>query len=107
MNVEGAIKRGEAILSAFQDQAIALENKHANQALPQEVWDQYYAHIEDLKKDIETLEILLESAKLFHLHTVPEVMTKFRAYVQLPEETDRKYTHMFGVPLEKLGIEVD
>lgn len=50
----------------------------------------------------EALSIVLESAKLFHEHTVPDLK---RDNVRFGRS--KKYKTVYGVPLEKVGIDLD
>lgn len=56
----------------------------------------------DLK---EALYIILESAKLFHEHSVPRMFSELKS--GLGEEECKRIKTVYGVPIESVGIEVE
>lgn len=99
MNAQEAIEKTEKELAQL-DELIDDRNRLE--------WAGYISEEQRMKDEAEyneiktALSIVLESAKLFHEHTVPDLKR-----VNLRFGRSEEYKTIYGVPLEKVGIELD
>lgn len=91
MLAQEAIEHAEKIIEQLKETQMMFADKNsANQI----------KLFNNFQNDIDALEIVLESAKLFHEKVIPMFENDHAAI-----SPSAKPRSMFGVPLEKLGIE--
>lgn len=92
MNAQEAIDLMERELENYK----AMYKKHKKE---QTTLEQFY------KNKVDALSIILESAKLFHEHSVPRMFSELRP--GLGEQECKNIKTVYGVPIESVGIEVE
>lgn len=93
MNAQKAIEIKEAALKNIKEVLDLIDN---------ETIKTESSGLKHMRESYEALSIILESAKLFHEHTVPD---RIRENVRFGRSEE--YTTFYGVPLENVGIELD
>lgn len=93
MNAQEAIERVEWTIEQYKQVQMFFDDKTDAE---------HVERYESLQNDIEALSIVLESAKLLHEHTVPDLI---RGNVRFGRSEE--YKTIYGMPLEKVGIELD
>ncbi len=93
MNAQEAIEQVELIIEQFKQVQMFFGDKTDAEQV-----ERY----ESLEKEVKALSIVLESAKLFHEHTAPNLIMGNVRFSQ-----SKQHKTVYGVPLEKVGIEFD
>ncbi|MDN6327287.1 MAG: DUF1642 domain-containing protein [Alkalibacterium sp.] len=93
MNAQEAIERVEWAIEEYKQVQMFFDDKTDAEQV-----ERY----ESLEKEVKALSIVLESAKLLHEHTVPDLI---RGNVRFGRSEE--YKTVYGVPLEKVGIDLD